>query len=1158
MAQELCAICHERPAVARVSLVQNGQRRELALCELHYRQLMRQQRMRSPLESLFGGGSPFDEIFSGFGEQSPVTPVRAREPEAVDIAEYFSKQTTEYLQRAAQVAAEFGKREVDTEHLLYALADADVVQAVLKQFGLSPADLKQYIEANAVRGASKGEASEDMTISPRVKSALQHAFALSRELGHSYVGPEHLLLGLAAVPDSFAGTLLKKYGLTEQALRQKAVKVVGKGAEDGRVDGPSNTPQLDKFSRDLTRLAREGKLDPVIGRSKEVETTIEVLARRKKNNPVLIGEPGVGKTAIVEGLAQRMVQGEVPEVLRDKRLVELNINAMVAGAKYRGEFEERLKQVMDELQAAQSEIILFIDEVHTIVGAGQGGGEGGLDVANVLKPAMARGEMNLIGATTLNEYQKYIEKDAALERRFQPVFVPEPTVEQTISILRGLRDKLEGHHKVTIRDEAFVAAAELSDRYIGNRFLPDKAIDLIDQAAARVRIASTSRPAEIQELEAELAQLKREQDYAASRKWYDEAKVFEKRIQERKEHLEQITERWQQTQGSKTEEVRVEDIAEIISRLTGIPVTELTAEEREKLLQMEERLHQRVIGQQEAITAVSDAVRLARAGLRQGSRPIATFLFLGPTGVGKTELAKALAEVVFGDEDAMIRIDMSEYMERHAVSRLIGAPPGYVGYDEGGQLTERVRRRPYSVILLDEIEKARRRQQHPPAGVRRRPPDRRQGARGGLHQHHHHRHQQPRLRADHEERPGRRVRPAAGEAQARTDDYPARTFPPGIPQPPRRGDRLRVAEQGADRGHRAPATGAGEARRARSGHLPAHRRQPGRPPRRRGLPAGVRRPRAEAADPPATGDAPGHGDAQGRGEGGRDGHLLLRRQGRRRLPQGRRAEAGGTQEVRCRRDTQGPRDGGEEAGGEERRRRQGQGRQAEGQVTRPRLGNKAPAGRSKSHPGLRMRPGRSISHEELPMRVTTHATLAAALLLSAASAFAFNLGDAAKAVAGASQGDSAQVATTPQTSGLLGALTGQLGVSQEQAVGGTGALLGLAKNQLAGNDYSQLVKTIPGLDKLAGNNALAGLGGLGNVLGKSGGDSKGLGSLLGNADSMGDVNKAFGTLGMDSGMTEKFAQVLVDYFGKQGANSELLGSLSNLWGVSKAGGSSLL
>ncbi len=1136
MAQELCAICHERPAVARVSLVQNGQRRELALCELHYRQLMRQQRMRSPLESLFGGGSPFDEIFSGFGEQSPVTPVRAREPEAVDIAEYFSKQTTEYLQRAAQVAAEFGKREVDTEHLLYALADADVVQAVLKQFGLSPADLKQYIEANAVRGASKGEASEDMTISPRVKSALQHAFALSRELGHSYVGPEHLLLGLAAVPDSFAGTLLKKYGLTEQALRQKAVKVVGKGAEDGRVDGPSNTPQLDKFSRDLTRLAREGKLDPVIGRSKEVETTIEVLARRKKNNPVLIGEPGVGKTAIVEGLAQRMVQGEVPEVLRDKRLVELNINAMVAGAKYRGEFEERLKQVMDELQAAQSEIILFIDEVHTIVGAGQGGGEGGLDVANVLKPAMARGEMNLIGATTLNEYQKYIEKDAALERRFQPVFVPEPTVEQTISILRGLRDKLEGHHKVTIRDEAFVAAAELSDRYIGNRFLPDKAIDLIDQAAARVRIASTSRPAEIQELEAELAQLKREQDYAASRKWYDEAKVFEKRIQERKEHLEQITERWQQTQGSKTEEVRVEDIAEIISRLTGIPVTELTAEEREKLLQMEERLHQRVIGQQEAITAVSDAVRLARAGLRQGSRPIATFLFLGPTGVGKTELAKALAEVVFGDEDAMIRIDMSEYMERHAVSRLIGAPPGYVGYDEGGQLTERVRRRPYSVILLDEIEKAHADVNNILLQVF----------------------------------DDGRLTDGKGRVVDFTNTIIIATSNLGselimknaqageFAQPP---EKLKRELMTTLRGHFRPEflnrldevivfESLSKAQIEDIVRLQLER---------------VKR-AAHAQDIYLHIDDSLVGHLAEEAYQPEFGARELKRQIRQQL-ETRLATAMLKGEVKegetvtffyDAKDGVGYRKGGEEAGGEERRRRQGQGRQAEDQVTRPRLGNKAPAGRSKSHPGLRMRPGRSISHEELPMRVTTHATLAAALLLSAASAFAFNLGDAAKAVAGASQGDSAQVATTPQTSGLLGALTGQLGVSQEQAVGGTGALLGLAKNQLAGNDYSQLVKTIPGLDKLAGNNALAGLGGLGNVLGKSGGDSKGLGSLLGNADSMGDVNKAFGTLGMDSGMTEKFAQVLVDYFGKQGANSELLGSLSNLWGVSKAGGSSLL
>ncbi len=607
----------------------------------------------------------------------------------------WTVKTREAFQAATTQAAAAGNPYVTPSHLLLALLNqADgVARPLLVAAGLDPitvtATLNERVasEPRTVGGTQPG-------LSPDARHGLEQADELRADLGDEYLSVDHVMVAWA-----------EELGTTREALLGALRSI--RGSARITSENPEETFQsLEKYGRDLTVLARAGKLDPVIGRDEEIRRVIQVLSRRTKNNPVLIGEPGVGKTAIVEGLAQRMVQGEVPEVLRDKRLVELNINAMVAGAKYRGEFEERLKQVMDELQAAQSEIILFIDEVHTIVGAGQGGGEGGLDVANVLKPAMARGEMNLIGATTLNEYQKYIEKDAALERRFQPVFVPEPTVEQTISILRGLRDKLEGHHKVTIRDEAFVAAAELSDRYIGNRFLPDKAIDLIDQAAARVRIASTSRPAEIQELEAELAQLKREQDYAASRKWYDEAKVFEKRIQERKEHLEQITERWQQTQGSKTEEVRVEDIAEIISRLTGIPVTELTAEEREKLLQMEERLHQRVIGQQEAITAVSDAVRLARAGLRQGSRPIATFLFLGPTGVGKTELAKALAEVVFGDEDAMIRIDMSEYMERHAVSRLIGAPPGYVGYDEGGQLTERVRRRPYSVILLDEIEKA--------------------------------------------------------------------------------------------------------------------------------------------------------------------------------------------------------------------------------------------------------------------------------------------------------------------------------------------------------------------------------------------------------------------------------------------------------------------
>ena len=409
-----------------------------------------------------------------------------------------------------------------------------------------------------------------------------------------------------------------------------------------------------------------GKLDPVIGRAKEIETTIDVLAGRKKNNPVLIGEPGVGKTAIVEGLAQRIVAGEVPESLRDKRLVELSVNAMVAGSKYRGEFEERVQQILKEVTAEQDRMVLFIDEIHTIVGAGQGGGEGGLDIANTFKPALARGELNLIGATTLNEYQKHGEKDAALERRFQPVLVPEPTVAQTIMILRGLRDTLEAHHKVAITDEAIIAAAELSDRYVTGRFLPDKAIDLIDQAAARVKISATARPVDVQDLEAEVRQLKRETDYASSRKNFERSKDLQAQHDAKAKELETAQERWRRERGSGSAEVRTEHIAQVVSKLTGIPVTELTSEERERLTRMEERLHQRVIGQDEAVKAVSDAVRLARAGLREGSRPIATFLFLGPTGVGKTELAKALAEVVYGDEDAMIRIDMSEYMERHA------------------------------------------------------------------------------------------------------------------------------------------------------------------------------------------------------------------------------------------------------------------------------------------------------------------------------------------------------------------------------------------------------------------------------------------------------------------------------------------------------------
>jgi ATP-dependent Clp protease ATP-binding subunit ClpC len=705
----LCEICNARPAVARVTVVQNGERKTLSICDYDYRQLMRHQSMANPFDSLLGGGglSRFFGGLGGAGEEDDEEFAAELPRESVDATDAFSEQTLELLQRAAEKAHELQRTELDTEHLLYVLADTDVCAALLKELKLSPQDIKGYIDQHAQKGTANPDAPiEKMTISPRMKKVFQNAFQASRDLGHSYVGPEHLLIGLAAVPDSIAGTLLKKYGVTPEALRQKVVKVVGKGAEDGRVDAPTGTPTLDKFGRDLTALARQGKLDPVLGRAQEIESTIEVLARRRKNNPVLIGEPGVGKTAIVEGLAQRIVNDDVPENLRGKRLVEVNINSMVAGAKYRGEFEERAKTLIDEVTAKKDELVLFIDELHMIVGAGQGGGEGGLDIANVLKPALARGELSLIGATTLNEYQKYIEKDAALERRFQPVLVPEPTVEQTIVILRGLRDKLEAHHQVTFADDAFVAAAEMSDRYITSRFLPDKAIDLIDQAAARVRIGATSRPADIQELEAEIAQLKREQDYASSRKRYDEAKKFEERIGDKQTKLDEQMEAWQRKTGSETLEVTVAAIAEVVSRLTGIPVTELTQEERQKLLDMENKLRERVVGQDDAVVAVSDAVRLSRAGLGQANRPIATFLFLGPTGVGKTELAKALAETVFGDEQAVIRIDMSEYMERHAVARLIGAPPGYVGYDEGGQLTERVRRRPYSVILLDEIEKA--------------------------------------------------------------------------------------------------------------------------------------------------------------------------------------------------------------------------------------------------------------------------------------------------------------------------------------------------------------------------------------------------------------------------------------------------------------------
>jgi ATP-dependent Clp protease ATP-binding subunit ClpC len=722
MADGLCDIDKQRPATHVVRVRRNGQETTLELCDEHYAQLQREQFMRSPLDSLFSGLPGGDEdIFSrlmgnggpGSSADAARRPVSGsapiREREGTNLADLISQHTEELLQKAGDVAVtKFGRQEIDTEHLLYALSDSEVVHEILKQFKLSPKDLQNQIESTAPKGDFKpsGQGDIQVSISPRIKNVLESAFRVSREFGHSYIGPEHLLIALAAEDEGLAGDLLRKYDLTPEAIRQQTVKVVGRGAQEGRVESQSTTPQLDKYSRDLSEMAREGKLDPVIGRGQEIETTIEILARRTKNNPVLIGEPGVGKTAIVEGLAQRIQSGKVPEILEGKRVVELNLTSMVAGSKYRGEFEERIKAVLDEITAHQDELIIFMDEIHTVVGAGQGGGEGGLDVSNVLKPSLARGELHLIGATTLNEYQKYIEKDAALERRFQPVIVPEPTVEQTIEILRGLRDKYEAHHKVKIHDDAIVAAAELSDRYVTNRFLPDKAIDLVDQAASRVRIGADVFTSDSRELDDKINRSRREQEYARDHKQFDRAKELEKEIKDLGHKREKLAEKQRRERGGSSREVQIEHIAHVVSRITGIPVTELTQEEKEKLLKMEERLHEKVIGQEEAITAVSDAIRASRAGLVEGNRPNATFMFLGPSGVGKTELAKSLAWQVFGDENALIRIDMSEYRERHNVARLIGAPPGYVGYDEGGQLTEQVRRKPYSVILLDEIEKA--------------------------------------------------------------------------------------------------------------------------------------------------------------------------------------------------------------------------------------------------------------------------------------------------------------------------------------------------------------------------------------------------------------------------------------------------------------------
>jgi len=624
--------------------------------------------------------------------------------ESVDISTYFSQRAKDIIQMAAEKAVDSGSRNIDTEHLLWAAVNSDdVVVRVLKELKVDNELLQEQL--NKVIGSDEGITYGTPGLTPRAKEVLQLAFYESQELGHHYIGGEHILLGLIEEGEGIAAQIFEKYGISLTQARQAVIKVVGEGDESGeKVEESSITPTLDKYSRDLTKLAKEGKIDPVIGRSDEITRVIQILCRRKKNNPVLIGEPGVGKTAIAEGLAYRIATGNVPEVLLHRTVKELDVAALIAGASHRGEYEERIQKVLKELEKSGRDTILFIDELHTIVGSGAP--EGQMDLSNMLKPALARGDIQIIGATTLSEYKKYIEKDAALERRFQIVLVGEPTVDQTIEILRGLRDRYEAHHRVKISDEAITAAAVLSEKYIQDRFLPDKAIDLIDEAASKVKLEVSSEPEELRELKRKIESMEKEREALTRSGSYEKAAEIKVEIEKLKTKLEPLVEKWNKAKGTGTPVVKTEDVAEVLSRATGIPVTDLCEEERDRLLKLEETLHQRVVGQDEAVKAVSEAVRRSRVGLKDPRKPIASFLFMGPTGVGKTLLAKALAKQIFGDEDAIIRIDMSEYMEKFSVSRLIGSPPGYVGYEEGGQLTEAVRRKPYCVILLDEIEKA--------------------------------------------------------------------------------------------------------------------------------------------------------------------------------------------------------------------------------------------------------------------------------------------------------------------------------------------------------------------------------------------------------------------------------------------------------------------
>jgi ATP-dependent Clp protease ATP-binding subunit ClpC len=701
----ICENCGIRPASVQVLRQQGDRRAASYVCTQCARQL-------GMIGGAQGGSDPFamlqnliqqqqggqGSLFDALSGEAQQAVMRAREASAGTTR--TAAIGTDHL-LAGIVTGE----NVATEALQRAGADVDGMRARFQEFRDDPGE-------------------EVYTFTPSSKRALQLSFAAARQMGAGQVGSEHLLLGLLGEGDGNAYRILQQHGANDaEALRREILRLMqqrgaqmgpGSGMPGAAAGGPgmgggqqgpdSSTPTLDQVSRDLTQFARDGELDPVIGRAEEISRVVRILSRRTKNNPVLIGEAGVGKTAVAEGLAQRIVTEDIPESLKGKRVLALDVGGLVAGTRFRGDFEERMQQMLKELQQEEKDIILFIDELHTIVGAG--GAEGAVNASNMLKPALARGELQVVGATTLDEYRKHVEKDPALERRFQPVLVDEPTVEETVAILFGLRDRYEAHHRVKITEEAIIASAQLGDRYITDRFLPDKSIDLLDEAAAEVRLRSTVPPVDVKRIEEEIAGLEREKEEAVRAEDYEKAAGFKQRVEQLKAELDEEQEGWAGHRESNAPEVTREDIARILEEWTGVPATNIVQEEAERLLNLEGVLHERVVGQEPAVGAVSEAIRRARAGIKDPKRPVGSFIFLGPTGVGKTELARALAEYLFGEEDAMIRIDMSEFQEAHTVSRLVGAPPGYVGYEEAGQLTEQVRRRPYSVVLFDEIEKA--------------------------------------------------------------------------------------------------------------------------------------------------------------------------------------------------------------------------------------------------------------------------------------------------------------------------------------------------------------------------------------------------------------------------------------------------------------------